>query len=143
MPLLDDAKNCFVGQTQIKQIYAGTQLVWPKSFLRMVNFTVSGQPNAFFGAEFAEREECDDCAEVKSTYQYRWYAQGGWTTWQQFSGWTTNTTERMAFIYVSIAGDNRFDNGMFELRTNGKVERITISLDGLPNIGVITPELSC
>jgi len=31
MPLLDDAKNCFVGQTQIKQIYAGTQKVWPKS----------------------------------------------------------------------------------------------------------------
>lgn len=30
MPLLDDAKNCFVGQTQIKKIYAGTQLVWPK-----------------------------------------------------------------------------------------------------------------
>ena len=29
MPLLGDAKNCFVGQTQIKQIYAGTQLVWP------------------------------------------------------------------------------------------------------------------
>ena len=31
MPLLDDAKNCFVGQTQIKQIFAGTQKVWPKS----------------------------------------------------------------------------------------------------------------
>ena len=31
MPLLDDAKKCYVGQTQIKQIYAGTQLVWPKA----------------------------------------------------------------------------------------------------------------
>ena len=31
MPLLDDFKNCFVGQTQIKQIYAGTQKVWPKA----------------------------------------------------------------------------------------------------------------
>ena len=31
MPLLSDAKNCFVGQTQIKKIYAGTQLVWPKA----------------------------------------------------------------------------------------------------------------
>ena len=30
MPLLDDAKNCLVGQTQITKIYAGTQLVWPK-----------------------------------------------------------------------------------------------------------------
>ena len=30
MPLLSDAKTCLVGQTQIKQIYAGTQLVWPK-----------------------------------------------------------------------------------------------------------------
>lgn len=30
MPLLGDAKNCFVGHTQIKQIYAGTQKVWPK-----------------------------------------------------------------------------------------------------------------
>ena len=30
MPLLSDAKSCLVGQTQIKKIYAGTQLVWPK-----------------------------------------------------------------------------------------------------------------
>ena len=30
MPLLSDAKTCYVGQTQIKQIYAGTQKVWPK-----------------------------------------------------------------------------------------------------------------
>ena len=33
MPLLSDAKTCLVGQTQIKQIYAGTQLVWPKNVL--------------------------------------------------------------------------------------------------------------
>lgn len=29
MPLINDAKSCLVGQTQIKKIYAGTQLVWP------------------------------------------------------------------------------------------------------------------
>ena len=45
MPLLDDAKNCFVGQTQIKQIYAGTQKVWPKEpALQLVNVAFS---NAF------------------------------------------------------------------------------------------------
>ena len=30
MPLLSNATNCFVGHTQIQQIYAGTQKVWPK-----------------------------------------------------------------------------------------------------------------
>ena len=30
MPLLSNATNCFVGQTQISKIYAGTQMVWPK-----------------------------------------------------------------------------------------------------------------
>lgn len=30
MPLLSDATNCFVGHTQIQQIYAGSNKVWPK-----------------------------------------------------------------------------------------------------------------
>ncbi len=31
MPLLSDAKNCFVGNTQIEKVYAGADLVWPKN----------------------------------------------------------------------------------------------------------------
>ena len=143
MPLLSDAKNCYVGTQPITKIYAGTQLVWGSSQIRMVDFRVPGRPSAVFGAEFSEREECVDCAEMKATYQYRWFALGAWTTWQPFLGWTTNAADRMAYIYVSTAGDNRYDNGMFELRTNGTVERINISLAGLPNIGTITPELTC
>ena len=30
MPLLNDAKTCYVGTTPISKIYAGTQQVWPK-----------------------------------------------------------------------------------------------------------------
>ena len=33
MPILDDAKTCYVGTTPITNIYAGTQLVWPKTVL--------------------------------------------------------------------------------------------------------------
>lgn len=31
MPLLSDAKSLFVGKTSITKVFAGTQLVWPKS----------------------------------------------------------------------------------------------------------------
>lgn len=143
MPLLSDAKTCYVGTTPITNIYAGTQLVWGALQLRMVNFVVPGQPGTFFGAEFAEREECVDCAEMKATYDYRWYALSGWTAWQQFSGWRTNTDGLKAYVYVGTPGDSRFQDGFFELRTNGKVERITIDLPSVPNVGTITPELSC
>ena len=30
MPLLSDAKSCFVGTTPVNKIYAGSDLVWPK-----------------------------------------------------------------------------------------------------------------
>ena len=143
MPLLNDAKTCFVGTTPITKIYAGSQLVWGALQLRMVNFVVPGVPGTFLGAEFAEREGCVDCAEMKATYQYRFYALGGWIAWQQFSGWRTNTDGLMAYVSLGSSGDSRFQDGLFELRTNGKVERITIDLPSVPTVGTITPEFSC
>ena len=143
MPLLSDAKTCYVGTQPITKIYAGTQFVWGALQLRMVAFRVLGFPGNRLGAEFLEREECVDCASLKSTYQWRLYANGGWIPWEPFSGWTTDTNGTTAYIYVGGPTDNRFDNGLFELRTNGTVERINISLTGLPDVGLISPILSC
>ena len=143
MPLLSDAKTCYVGTQPITKIFAGTQLVWGELPLRIVTFGVKGGVTGYLGAEFSERENCADCSALRSTYQYRWKVQNNWTAWQQFSGWTTQTTGGMAYINLNPRVDNVFDNGIFELRTNGQVEQITIVLAGLPDIGIINPELSC
>ena len=80
---------------------------------------------------------------MKATYQYRFYALDSWIAWQQFSGWRTNTDGLMAYVSLGSSGDSRFQDGLFELRTNGKVERITIDLPSVPTVGTITPEFSC
>ena len=38
MPLLSDAKTCYVGTQPITKIYAGTQFVWPKSVVEIIDF---------------------------------------------------------------------------------------------------------
>ena len=145
MPLLSDAKTCYVGTQPITKIFAGTQFVWGSSQLRLVNFSVLGQSGlpVYLGAEFSERENCADCAAIQATCQSRFFQNGHWTLWQRFTGWITNGADRMGYLYIGNAGDTRWDNGMLELRTNGTVERINITLAGLPNIGSISPDLQC
>ena len=143
MPVLNDAKTCYVGNQPITKIYAGTQIVWGSLLLRMVKFSVPGTSGSYLGAEFVEQEECADCAEMKTTYQSRFYALSGWSTWQQFSGWRTNTDGGKAFINLGQSDDTRFQDGLFELRTNGSVEQVTIDLLTAPNVGTIVPEFNC
>ena len=143
MPLLNDAKTCYVGTQPITKIYAGTQMVWGSLQLRIVKFSVPGLPGLFLGAEFVDQEECADCAEMKTTYQYRWYALSGWTSWQQFNGYRTNTNDLVAYVYIAPADDTRYQDGLFELRTNGSVEQVTIDLLTAPNVRTIVPELTC
>jgi len=148
MPLLSDAKSCLVGQTQIKKIYAGTQLVWPKapaSRLRIVNLFVPGGigNGNNLCAEFVEQEECANCAEMKTTYQFRYYANNGWTAWNSFTGYRTNTDGIKAYQYITQTGDQRLQDALFELRTNGIVEQIKIDLPTAPNLGTIVVELYC
>ena len=38
MPLLSNAKTCYVGTTPITKIYAGTQFVWPKVPVELLDF---------------------------------------------------------------------------------------------------------
>ena len=38
MPLLSDAKTCYVGTTPITKIYAGSQFVWPKAPVELLDF---------------------------------------------------------------------------------------------------------
>jgi hypothetical protein len=89
MPLLDDAKNCFVGQTQIKQIYAGTQLVWPKGR----DCDNSGRP--VVPANF----RVDTYSGNSSQYACAWHRTPG----QETTGWQT-TTE------LKLAGSNSWTN---------------------------------
>ena len=145
MPLLDDAKNCFVGQTQIKQIYAGTQLVWPKDSgsSKIVKATFSGQQNYCF--RFAEPDGLP-CPDMQSVYQYRIKLAGAnWSNWNNFAGWTTAEDGGTAYLYLSLASDNRYENAEFEFRKNGiVVEQFTITdLINSPDFGSPTFTLSC
>ena len=143
MPLLSDAKTCYVGTTPIKKIYAGSRLVWGALNLRMVICAIPGNSSGTITrlcAEFTELEDCDDCATLRSTYEYRFYALSGWTAWQGFSGWRTNTDIPMCYIALGQADDTRFQDGFFELRTNGNVEQVKIDLANTPHIGTISPD---
>ena len=144
MPLLDDAKTCYVGTTPITKIYAGSQLVWDALQLRLVIASISGGSRIV--AEFAENEDCDDCASLRSVYQYRYeQAPGAWTAWQPFNGWTVGTDDADAYIFLEnfpFDGD-RLNNYKFQLRTNGKIDQIIMNVDNAPNIGTITPTLTC
>ena len=145
MPLLDDAKNCFVGQTQIKQIYAGTQLVWPKDSgsCNIVKATFSGQQNYCF--RFAEPDGLS-CPDMKSVYQYRTkQLNNSWTNWNDFTGWKTAEDGGMAYIYISLASDNRYENAEFELRKNGIVfeQCFMTDLINSPNLGSPNYTLYC
>ena len=142
MPLLNDAKTCYVGTTPITKIYAGTQLVWGALELRAVNFSVPGL-GAYLGVEFAEREECVDCAAMTATYQFRYYSLGAWTPWQPFTGYRINNNGFMAYIPLGAPSDSRFQDSIFQLRKNGSIEQITLNVTSVPNVGAITPELTC
>ena len=142
MPLLSDAKTCYVGTTPITKIYAGSQLVWGSLELRVVNFSVPGVAT-YLGVEFTEREECIDCAAMTATYQFRYYALGVWISWQPFTGYRIDNNGFMAYIPLGAPGDSRFQDNLFELRKNGNIEQITINLTNVPNVGTITPELTC
>ena len=145
MPLLDDAKNCFVGQTQIKQIYAGTQKVWPKELApsKVVKVTFSGAKNYCF--PFAEPDGLS-CLEMKSVYQYRIKPtyESGWIQWSSFAGYKTAEDGGTAYQYIAAADDNRYHNGDFELRKNGiVVEQIIMDLMNATDVGSPPLTLYC
>jgi len=144
MPLLSDSKTCYVGTTPITKIYAGAQLVWGALQLRLGIASISGGTRIV--AEFAENEDCDDCAALRSVYQWRYeQSPGVWTTWQPFTGWTVGTDDIDAYIFIMSAGpdNSRLNNMKFQLRTNGKIEQIIMDVDNAPNLGTITPTLTC
>jgi hypothetical protein len=145
MPLLDDAKNCFVGQTQIKQIYAGTQLVWPKDSgsSKIVKATFSGQQNYCF--RFAEPDGFP-CPDMQSVYQYRIKLAGAnWSNWNIFNGWKTAEDGGTAYLYITRQTGLAFDNAEFEFRKNGiVVEQFTITdLINSPDFGSPAFTLYC
>jgi len=145
MPLLDDAKNCFVGQTQIKQIYAGTQKVWPKELApsKVVKVTFSGAKNYCF--PFAEPDGLS-CLEMKSVYQYRIKPtyESGWIQWSSFAGYKTAEDGGKAYQYIDAADDNRYHDGYFEFRKNGIVgEQIIMDLINATDVGSPPLTLYC
>ena len=146
MPLLSDSKTCYVGTQPITKIYAGTQLVWGAVQLRVVIVYPTSASGQLIAAEFAERENCADCADMKRVYQWRYeQAPGVWIAWEPFSGWTVGTNDPNAYQFLGMyPGDSgRFNNNKLQLRTNGKVQEIIMNVTNAPNLGSITPELTC
>ena len=90
MPVLSDATTCYVGTQPITKIYAGTQRVWGALGLRILQINVGGIGGPYLSAEFAEREDCADCASMKATYQVRWQISGIWTAWTPFTGYVSS-----------------------------------------------------
>ena len=143
MPLLNDAKTCYVGTQPITKIYAGQQLVWGKVQMRVVQVLFTGEPTRNFVVEFSENENCADCAQMKSVYQWRYQQSGIWTSWQQFDGWRADVGGLKGYQYLSASTDTRLHNSLFELRINGTTEQITLDLLNAPNLGTIAPNLTC
>ena len=118
--------------------------MWGALQLRLGIASVSGGSRIV--AEFAENEECDDCTSLRSVYQWRYeQSQGVWTAWQPFNGWTVGTDDADAYIFIGNFGsdNSRLNNYEFQLRTNGKIDQMIMNVDNAPNIGTITPTLTC
>ena len=88
MPLLDDAKNCFVGQTQIKQIYAGTQKVWPKGPVQPDRLSIHKyDPQGYFVVfNSLVQKGLEPCKSVQSRIQWRYKrtSDSAFSSWSNF-----------------------------------------------------------
>jgi hypothetical protein len=88
MPLLDDAKNCFVGQTQIKQIYAGTDKVWPKGPVQPDRLSIHKyDPQGYYVVfnSLIQRGN-DPCRYVQNKIQWRYkrISDSAFSSWFNF-----------------------------------------------------------
>ena len=135
MPLLDDAKNCFVGQTQIKQIYAGTQKVWPKADQVpdvptpiAIYVRVDLPSKEKFSVLFSFKDA--SCADMFNIYQNRQESSGEWTSFPYPIGhYSTQPDDPNPFnIYIPSADQFLYDDiynvyqlapHRMELRKNG------------------------
>ena len=132
MPLLDDAKNCFVGQTQIKQIYAGTQLVWPKG---------PGQPDRlslhkydtlgyFVVFNSLSQKSTDPCKYVQSRLQWRYKkisdsAFSSWFAFDYYNSFIKGTDmspdvewQYFMCILASTSPNPAYQGATYEIRKN-------------------------
>ncbi len=141
MPLLDDAKNCFVGQTQIKQIYAGTQLVWGGiANLSQINFTYSvlgGNKSSCFVAfkDIYKSGSCDSVAQryqKRSKYPFNDYWQGWTPITSCFLGGSSGGW--MVYAATVSYADASYDGSLIEIKdmSLNKSEQITIYTLGTP-----------
>ena len=139
MPLLNDAKSCYVGNQPITKIYAGTQFVWGALNLRLVEANQAGTTDSYLFVAFEELENCADCAEMQLTYQTRWGENGSWDAWVSFKGYRASGA---AYSFLGPRG--AFWEGKdYQVRINGAIETLPLNQDDAPFIGNITPDLDC
>lgn len=101
MPLLNDAKTCYVGTQPITKIYAGTQLVWPDqrypqiSNLQLYYLTKdpdvnNGKTQTVYATwEVEDRSDCDMSEKEARSWNIVWQdptAQNGW----RYIGWRSD-----------------------------------------------------
>jgi hypothetical protein len=134
MPLLSDAKNCFVGQTQIKQIFSGTQKVWPKvpnlptpiGIYDRVN--VTNRCSVLFS--------CKDisCADMFNIYIQN-NAQGVWTASPYSIGLTNITNNNGNFGIYKTSSIDQFLYDDMEFHYTTTSWRMEVRKNGTSSIG--------
>ena len=130
MPLLSDAKNCLVGDTQIKKIYAGTDLVWPKGppppdRLSLHKYDPKGMFivfNSFIKGVFSP------CAFVQKKIQWRYKrtSDTSFSNWYDFDknfsyikGTDTSPDVEWTYLLCVLIGSTppqSFQGAIFEVR---------------------------
>ena len=151
MPLLNDAKTCYVGTTPITTIMAGSVQVWPKGpealDLRTVKYSLSQGAYYSLGVEFQENNNCFDCFAMKATYQFRYTTTTNniqsWTGWLEFKGSRNSGIAANAYCNVGSTNYDILQGELFELRAKGIVTGpLLLDIDKAPKITVY-PSFSC
>ena len=155
MPLLNDAKTCYVGTQPITKIMAGAVKVWPNAGvenLQLINLTVipPGSTIDYIHIVFESTFHAQNCAAAASEFQVRWKktTDPDFNSWQPFNGLTegTDLSAGAKWKYYQPAAatiDTDYQGARFEIRGNGgSTESITIDLS-LPLSPAITHNLNC
>ena len=139
MPLLSDAKTCYVGTQPIKKIYAGTQLVWPKfakaESAKIKAFQGVSGSAAYEGewcVAYPDIYECANCEQLKASYQfqYKTTVSSSWTPWQDFIGYRSESEPYTAYCFITPdINDSRWDACQVRIRDKKTGKTVEAVLD--------------
>ena len=110
MPLLSEAKTCYVGNQPITKIYAGAQLVWPKfakaESVKIKAYQAGSGGTAYEGewcVAYPDIYECANCEQLKASYefQYKTTLASNFTAWEDFGGYRSEASPYKAYCFLT------------------------------------------